>query len=128
MNPLKISRYLLLMLFVLLQCVAPLVHAHVHGENVGQNVHFDTIDTSWLSDHHHEPGTTQLSAEEHHHAVVTMPLGYRLSALVIDQPVVASQYDMPVLSEHGAVLSVVSYQQIFPYTPHQHPFSQAPPL
>lgn len=121
-------RLLLLMLFVLLQCVAPLAHAHVNGDNADQSMHFDDIDSLWSGDHHHESATTQFSAEEHHSAVVRMPPEYRSSAVVIAQPVLTSRHCMAMPGEFDLLVFDDFYQQTLSSSPYQHPFSQAPPV
>lgn len=131
MNLYRFPRLLLLMLFVLLQCVAPLAHAHVnngHGDNTAQHVHFDSIDSSWLSDHHHEADATQLSAEGHHSAVVCLPPECRSGSLLIEQPVLASRHDQIMPGEYSAVVFGTVYRHGLASPPYQHPLSQAPPV
>ena len=121
----------LLLLFVLLQCVAPLAHAHVnneHGENNGRGVHIDMVDSPWLNNHGHESDSAHLSVDEHHSAVVSMPPEYRSSALAVDQPAVATGQRLLVLCEHKAVLFIAFHRQNLPLFPCQHPCSQAPPV
>lgn len=128
MNQNHTIRSLLLMLFVLLQCIAPLAHAHINGDNEGQHIHFDSIDSSLLSDHHQQADTTQFFAEEHHSAVVCMPPEYRSGALPVDQPVVASKPGVIMPGEQGRIVLGGFLQPVFPPLPYQHPFSQAPPV
>ena len=121
----------LLLLFVLLQCVAPLAHAHInngHGESDGQGVHIDMVESTWLNDHDHESDPAHLSVGEHHSAVVCMPPEYRSNALVFDQPAIASIHGMFVPREHVAVIAVDFYPPPLSLTPFQHPSSQAPPV
>lgn len=131
MNLIRSIRLLLLMLFVLLQCVAPLAHAHVndeHGEYNGQGVHIDLVDFTQLNaHHHHETDSAHVSVDEHQSAVVSMQPESRSSALAIDEPAAASKYGMFELREHGAVIAVYFYPPPLPLTPYQHPNSQAPP-
>lgn len=130
MKPIYHIRLLLLMLFALLQCVAPLAHAHVNGDNAGQSVHFDISDLSLFGDrhHHHEADVAQFSAIDYHSATVCMPPEFRSSKLVIDHPIAVSQNGKVVLREHGAVVFVDYYRKTLFLTPYQLPFSQAPPV
>jgi hypothetical protein len=127
----RLVRFLLLLLFVLLQCVAPLAHAHVnneHGDYNGPGVHIGLPDTQWLDSHDHESASAHLSAGEHHSAVVCMPPEFRYSAVTIVQPVAAAGQSMPVRGGHSAVLYVAMHCQNLPLFPCQHPCSQAPPV
>jgi len=131
MNLICSIRFLLLLLFALLQCVAPLAHAHVnneHGGNDGQGVHIDMVDSPWLNDHDHESDSTHLSVDEHHSAVVCMPPEYRSSVLAIDQPAVVTGQNLLVQCEYIAVLFIAFHRQNLPLFPCQHPSSQAPPV
>ena len=122
-------RFQLLMLFALLQCVAPLAHAHVNGDNGNQSVHIDISDLSQFGDHYHpqESDEVQISADDNHSATVCMPPEFRSSKLVVDQPMAASQYVKVVSREYGTVAFDDNYQQTLFSTPYHHPFSQAPP-
>jgi hypothetical protein len=127
----RLVRFLLLLLFVLLQCVAPLAHAHVnngHGDNDGQGVHIDRVEHPWLNDHDHEADSAHLSDDEHHSAVVSMPPEYRCSALPIDQPQAISRQNLIVQCEHKAVLFIAFHRHNLPLFLCQHPCSQAPPV
>ena len=127
----QLVRVPLLLLFVLLQCVAPLAHAHIndeHGEYDGQGVHIDLVDSPRLNVHHHESDSAHLSVDEHHSAVVSMQPEYRSSALAIDHPAVVTGQRLLVLSEHEAVLFIAFHQLNLPLFPCPHPCSQAPPV
>ncbi|MFA6903108.1 MAG: hypothetical protein WC236_08510 [Gallionellaceae bacterium] len=129
MNPIRIIRSLLLMLFVLLQCVAPLAHAHVNGDNASQRVHFDGVGPAWSGDHHqHAADAAQLAAEEHQSAVVCPPPEYRSGSPLLEQPAIACQSCLPVPQQHPPLVSVDVCRQAFYSSPYQHPCSQAPPV
>lgn len=128
MNLNRLSRLFLLLLFVLLQCVAPLAHAHVNGDSTDRHVHIAVTDASQLNELDHHADAAHLSHAENHSAVVCMPPEYRGSALLIDEPAAASKYGMFVLREHGAVVAVDFYPPPLPLTPYQQPSSQAPPV
>lgn len=125
MNLTRAIRYLLLLLFALLQCVAPLAHAHVNGNNAAQNVHLAIIDSAALAVH--DSDATHFAAERHPSAVVCMPPEYRCGDLAAAQPVHAHKQCPSVLCEHIALRFVNLYQQSLPLPPYQHPRSQAPP-
>ena len=126
----QLVRVPLLLLFVLLQCVAPLAHAHIndeHGEYDGQGVHIDMVDAPWLNDHGHESDSTHLSVDEHHSAVVSMQPEYRSGELTAAQPVYANIKCPTVLCKHIALRFVNLFQQSLPLPLYQHPPGQAPP-
>jgi len=127
----RYSRLLLLTLFVLLQSIAPLAHAHIdngHGDNTARHVHFDSIDLSRSSGHRHKVDATQLIDEEHHSAVVCLPPEYRSGSLPIEPPVLASRHYQIVPGEYSAVVLGYLYWHWLASSPYQHPFSQAPPV
>lgn len=127
MNLTHLIRFLLLLLFAFLQCVAPLAHAHVNGNHAGQNAHLDSIDAPWSGAHRHVPDAAHVALEEQHSAVVCMPPEYRCTGLAIDQAVVVSRQNPLLLREHSALLPVALQRHNLPLSPYQHPCSQAPP-
>lgn len=123
-----IIRVLLLLLFTLLQSVAPLAHAHVNGHNTADNVHIVLADHhNFIEYNHGNTEIIQLSAHEHESAVVCMPPECRSSGLVVEQPVLISQYAMLALTEQAAAVPGDLYQRILVSPPYHHPYSQAPP-
>ena len=126
----RLVRLKLLLLFALLQCVAPLAHAHVNGHHADQNLHFDSVDSRWMSAHDFAAGqheSTKLSSEQHHSAVVSMPPEYRYSDMIIAQPLINNDQSLLLLSEYTVLLRASADLQTFPLSPYQHPCSQAPP-
>jgi len=128
MSPSYLFRIHLMLLFALLQCVTPLAHAHVNGNNAGQSAHIVFNDVSGTLEHQHEFEIVQLSTEDHQDALVCMPPEYRLSVLIIDLPVLASQHGLMQKNEPAARIFDDLHQASLIRTPYRHPFSQAPPL
>lgn len=135
MNVIRLTRFLLLMLFALLQCVAPLAHAHVNGDSVDQNVHLAMPELPGFTDHHHDYVATSLvvdghhlAVDEHHTSVVCMPPEYRSASLSIAQPVDASKPTLLLQCELAVVIHCNEhYLPALPLSPYLHPCSQAPP-
>lgn len=140
MNLNRFIRHCLLLLFVLLQCVAPFAHAHVNGNSTDHNIHLAEIDSAWLNDHglnnhesnhhdsgHHDAGTTQLANETEHAVVVCMPPECRGSELLIAQPIAVYEQRLFAARQHGVLSFAAPPRQILSSTPYQHPYSQAPP-
>ena len=123
-------RIQLLLLFALLQCVTPLAHAHVNGNNVGQAAHMPLYDVTIMHGHQHEFENAHLSTEEHHDvdAVIGMQPESRSSVLVVDLPVLPTQREL--LPHDKSVTRVLDnlHTVSFALTPYRHPFSQAPPF
>ena len=128
----RLARICLLLLFALLQGVAPLAHAHVSGHHTGQTVHIELHDFAGHSAgfiaHHHDTEITQLSDDEHHSAVVSMPPEFRSSLLLVEQPDGPIQLGNVVPHTHSADTVVDYRQQLLSSFPYQHPCSQAPPV
>ncbi len=129
MNLNRMIRLQLLMLFALLQCVAPLAHAHVNGQHTDHEVHLELGHAHWFNDHHGatSTATTHLSAGGHDSAVVCMPTAYRFNTHAAAQLVVVNLQSIPLLCEAGALPLLITERQVLPLLPYQHPFSQAPP-
>jgi hypothetical protein len=124
-------RIQLLLLFALLQCVAPLAHAHVNGDNADSKVHLDIIDSAWLSVHDHDTSEAQLSAElahPDHSAVVSMPPEYRYSDSPVAQISGASVEPLLAMREYVTILFAAPPRQSIAFLPHLFPCSQAPPV
>lgn len=116
---------LLLLLFALLQCVAPLAHAHVNGKNAAQSVHIAIIDSAALAAH--DSDTAYFAAEQHLSAVVCMPPESRCSDLAVAQHMVATDKPQLAVGEHVALSFVAPPRQNLCRSPYQHPRGQAPP-
>jgi len=123
-------RILLLLMFALLQCVVPLAHAHVNGDNAGHKVHLDIIDSTWPSAHDHDSSEAHLSAERvhsDHSAVVSMPPEYRYSSAVA-QASGATAEPLSAPRAYIALLFVAIPGLSLAFLPYQLPCSQAPPV
>jgi hypothetical protein len=124
----KLSRFIrmqLLLLFALLQCVAPVAHAHVNGHHADQHVHLAYLDQLDLT----EPvsGLPHFAVEADHSSVVSMPPQYRSADLTVEQAVDATVERLTPLREYAAQQFVSLPRQTLPFFPYQHPCSQAPP-
>lgn len=122
----RFTRLPLLMLFALLQCVAPLSHAHVDGHSVDQHVHVPDIDSPWINAH--DSDSPHLSVEPDHSNVVCMPPEYRCSDLTVDQAAIVGKHNLLLPREYAPVVLLVPERQSPPLPPYQHPCSQAPPV
>ena len=125
MNLNRMIRMSLLMLFALLQCVAPFAHAHVNGHNADHNVHIELSEALWLDDH--DAATHNMSAGVHHSAVVSMPIAYRFNVHAVAQPALVSLKSLPPLCEPVALPLPITERQVLTLLPFHHPCSQAPP-
>ncbi|MDH2918333.1 MAG: hypothetical protein PXX73_03965 [Sideroxydans sp.] len=111
---------LLLMLFVLLQCIAPLAHAHVDGLDAEANLY--SHDTQ-----HSLPHSAHL--ENQLGAVVTVAQATPMNfVLDVDEPELLSRYaPLPQVFISPRALSSVNFS--FPHSPRYFlAWSQAPPL
>lgn len=122
-------RYLLLVLFTLLQCVAPLAHAHVNGNNAAQNAHIALAgDHDFAGHQHHDIGIVSHSAHDHDSSVVCMPPESRATALIFDLPVLPSQCELFPHNKSATCVLDHLHTVSLALTPYRHPFSQAPPF
>ena len=126
MNLNRLLRYLLLLLFALLQCLAPLAHAHVNGDNTSHGVHVEFNVVPWAGDHDH--ASVHQPHGEPHSAVVCMPPEFRGSALLVEQAVATNNAGMPVQPEHSVLVADGWQSPCFAHPPYRHPFAQAPPF
>jgi hypothetical protein len=131
----QLIRLPLLVLFVLLQSVAPLAHAHVdgnHGEYDGQGVHLNLSDPAWSNenDNHHDHDLVphHLLADSHQSVAVSIQTEFRDDDLLLEQPAVISGRKLLGQTEPKAVLFLAFQLQTLPLFPCQHPCSQAPPV
>lgn len=119
-------RFLVLLLFALLQCVAPIAHAHVNGDNVDQNVHITISESTWSLDN--DADITHFSVESPHSSVICIPPENRCDEPALAQdPSINVQHAL-VLPEHSAskvALPEPGYCGSSP--PYRHPYGQAPP-
>lgn len=118
-------RFLLLLLFALLQCVAPLAHAHVNGNNADQSAHIAIIDSAALAAH--DSDAAYFAAEQHPSAVVCMPPESRCSDLAVAQHIAATDKPLLAVGGHVVLSFVAPPRQNLCRSPYQYPRSQAPP-
>ena len=124
----KLTRYArlpLLLLFTLLQCVAPVAHAHVNGQNSGHQVHLVFLDH--LESSGHLSNLPQVSAETDHSSVVSMPPEYRSPDLTVAQAAGTGEQRLWLPREYAALRFAALPRQSLPFFPYLHPCSQAPP-
>ena len=118
----KIIQQFLLILFVFLQCMSPLAHAHVDGHNAGHSLHSHelSVQSQMLESH----------VENEAGAVITMPHAYPASdSPTVSDPsveLVASPYRM----DHAPLLAA-AFPTLF-HIPlsascHTLAWAQAPP-
>ncbi|HEU0187825.1 MAG TPA: hypothetical protein VFR06_08030 [Gallionellaceae bacterium] len=116
----------MLMFFALMQCIAPIAHAHTDGHSVGYGVHLD-LDTPNFSDSS-IAHVSSVSATHAHSAIICMPPEHS-----------SDKNCFPINNQHVTTLTVVDMAvmqiAIFHASPfiYQHhaydrPFGQAPPL
>lgn len=124
------NKFVLIILLALLQCFAPLLHAHTHGSSVASGVHIDGMGELAIAD----SGQPAFTAERGHDApAITMAQEYRQ-----DSSIALPDGDLAVLAAPALSLFAVSFRTpflaasiatSFPGGPllHSRPFSQAPP-
>ena len=115
----------LLLLFALLQCVAPLAHAHVNGQNADRHVHLAYLDHLDLSAH--TSNLPHLTVEADHSSVVTLPPESRASDLKVAQAAAETHESLLPLRSYVVQQFAALPRQTLPFLPYQHPCSQAPP-
>jgi len=128
MSLMHLLRIQFLLLFSLLQCVAPLAHAHVNGDSADQKVHLAAIESSWLNSQDPVSSEVQLPAGHDHSGVVSMPPEYRYGDLALIHISDASVKPVLALRGYIALFFVVLPRQSIVCLPYQLPCSQAPPV
>ena len=115
-------KLLLTLVFALLQCVAPLVHAHVDGKHSGILPPF--LSAQSLSEH--ESINSASSVETHESPAITIAHEFqRNNQFTLAQPVQANIFNIPCLSDvkHQALAAPF----IFVLSPYSKSLPQAPP-
>ena len=127
------NKFVLLLLLALLQCFAPLLHAHTHAHTHGlseaSGVHIDGVDEMFAAD----SGTPVLTAERENSPAIAMAQEYRQ-----DSTIALSDADQPVPAAPASSLSTAFFRlpfqastvvTVLPGGPliYSRPFSQAPP-
>ncbi|BCB27115.1 hypothetical protein SKTS_20010 [Sulfurimicrobium lacus] len=123
------NKFVLLLLLALLQCFAPLLHAHTHGIGGASGVHLDGVDELVVAD----SGKPAFMADRSDAPAIAMVQEYRqnrsISLHADDQPALAASalsfstvfFQLPFLAP-----SVVTTLPGGPLI-YSRPFSQAPP-
>jgi hypothetical protein len=125
MNLTRYARLPLLLLFTLLQGVAPVAHAHVNGHHTDQHVHLAYLDH--IESSVYTAGLRNLSAETDHSSVVSMPPEYRPAELSMEQSPATEGACLLAPRVYATQQFVKLPRQSLPFFPYQHPCSQAPP-
>lgn len=125
------NRIVLVFLLALLQCFAPLLHAHTHGQSGAGGVHMHGGIEWQLADL--PSSTPYLIAERVNAPVIAMAQEYRQ-----DSVMVLSDADQPGLAVSSSLLTrfSLSFSPVIiagrhspgGMLPYARPFSQAPPL
>lgn len=122
-------KFVLLLLLALLQCFAPLLHAHTHGLSVASGVHLDEVDELAVAD----SSKPLFTAERGEAPAIAMAQEYRQNRIIA-----LPDIDQPVLAASALSFSSISFQLPFlaalfvsasaggPLI-YSRPFSQAPP-
>jgi len=117
----------LLLLFALLQCVTPVAHAHVDGNNADRNIHLPYAESPWLDGIRSSVASAYVAFEQDHSSIVCMPPEYRGNDLDL-LPYFGSTEKLQVAQrKYVVVASATPPRQTNPGFPYQHPFSHAPP-
>lgn len=123
------SRFFLLVLLALLQCLAPLLHAHTHGIPATAGVHLHDLDGLYAFDGM-ASDTLSLAAQRDHAPVIAMARELRQDCAIelagADQPAAPAHWLKP---SFGVPLPAVPFSVSSPggRCRYSHPFSQAPP-
>lgn len=124
------NKFVLLLLLVLLQCFAPLLHAHTHGLSVASGVHIDGVDELLSA----SSGIPAFKAERNDGPAIAMEQEYRrvrADALHdANQPVLPTSAILFASVFLRLPFLAVSFVTRPPRGPQIYslPFSQAPPL
>lgn len=123
------NKFVLLLLLALLQCFAPLLHAHAHGSSVVAGVHIDGVGDLLVAD----SGKPAFMEERVEAPAITMAQEYRKDSTIalpdVDQPVLAAPVSSLTAVSFPAPFLAASFVTLFPggELVHSRPFSQAPP-
>ena len=125
--PLNRNNFAVLLLLALLQCFAPLLHAHVHGYSAASGLHLDGVD-ELLAVNSGEPA---FEAAQDDAAAIAMPAELRHKSTI----------ELPEAGQAGAAAAALPHPVLalrlargagvaaFPTAPpiYSQPFSRAPP-
>lgn len=124
------NKFVLVILLALLQCFAPLLHAHAHGQSVAGGVHMHG-DVDRLFADTASPGTPNLLAERVDAPVVAMAREYRQDSAIAlsdaDHPAPAISSPLSSFFQQPFLAVFVSPSLPCGLLSYSRPFSQAPP-
>jgi hypothetical protein len=121
----RLYSFLLLALFTLLQCVAPIAHAHVNGDSLDQHIHISISGTQGLALKDSE--AKHWSVESSHSPVICMPAEHRGEEQA--QVLAVACIGKPAFAQPGHIVVMAASPQLrnCPVSPYRLPYSQAPP-
>ena len=122
----QIIRLQLLLVFMLLQCLAPFAHAHVDGQNADHHVHLANVDLHQHGGHLYT--TSTVSTIEDDSQVVSLQPEFRSKKQDVSQDIIGG--GLPRLTRQAAAPNQVQSFSVARITivPYQHPSAQAPPV
>lgn len=127
----RYTQQLLLVVFALLQCASPLVHAHADGINVDDTPYAHGVSPAHeLNAHAGRAHSAVSHAERHLGAIVTMPHAFPASeGPSVGEPSVehASRVRPPDVAVIVAAFNSLSSHPVIPYPRYASVWSQAPP-
>jgi len=117
----------LALIFALLQCIAPVAHAHISGSSAGHGIHLPDIQLQ------HEHGASQLSgsAAVQESPAISAAQGFERddqSAAPASQMAYADLMPQPTDVESATHYRSPSHPLILPLASFRQPYSHAPPL
>lgn len=124
------NSFVLLFLLALLQCFAPLLHAHTHGQSGVSGVHMHG-DVERLLENASSPVLPRLIAERVDAPVIAMAQEYRQDSVMLlsdaGQPAPAISFPPRFSSRQPVLAASVVLESPGGASPYSQPFSQAPP-
>lgn len=114
----KTIQQFLLVIFALLQCMSPLAHAHVDGNNVAQSVHSHELNL------HTQNG----DIENDEGAVITMPQAAPISdSSIVVHPAIVAQLILPTINKSTTTMVKIPLRRAIIFSCFTFAWSQAPP-
>ena len=126
MNFYRLSHNLLLILFALLQGLAPVAHAHVNGDNADHAIHLALLDSPHPVSQ--DKAGIHATIDADHSTVVSIQPQFKSNDFALDQYFSTAENRFEHLQELLVLHLQAPRELSFFSTPYQHPCSQAPPL
>lgn len=121
------NKFILLMLLALLQCFAPLLHAHTHGLSAASGVHIDGVNELLVAD----SGKPAFMVDREEAPAIAMAQEYRQDGAIAlsdaEQPALITRFFATFIRLPFLAASVVVAFSGGPPL-YSLPFAQAPPL